>query len=112
MERYVEEVRWYSKGKLGPEEEREVVETNFKIGDRLFMPSGAKGAYWNDGTDSAGRTSLKNPGKWVSYKADSTWTVDRMDFVKDLDGYTGTMVHFDSVWPWFQETGFVISERL
>ncbi len=98
-----EEVRWYSKGKLSDNEPMEVVENIFSVGDRAKIER--VGYYWHDQvTQETNKTDVKHKGHWVKHDSNDSYRVLRIDYAHDVEGYTGEVIQFESVWPFFQIT--------
>lgn len=86
-----EEVRWYSKGKLGPDEKIDI-EPVFQVGDKIRKTGRS---YYLDGDEWKSTDNVENDKGVVEIQN-----------VVDKHGYTGQLLKIGSYWPWFQTTNF------
>lgn len=99
-----EEIRWWRNGKLGDEEPDDNPESIFNADDRVIS-SDSKYYYWNDEKyNDREKTSVNHNGKWVRHDSGSRYTIEKVNHCENIDGYTGQIVKFYGVWPWFQVT--------
>jgi len=82
----------------------------FEVGD--YVTFGSLVYYWDDSKTTFGKAApVENNGHWSEIYNDTRTSerkIKEISDCKDVNGYTGKIIKFESPWwPWFQTTNII-----